>query len=148
MPDQIRPNPLHILLVEDNPGDVRLAEEAFKEGNILSDLHVVADAEEALAFLRREADYTDSVRPDLILLDLDLPGKSGLEALEEIKADQNLRTIPVVILTASSTERDFYQTRNFQASGYVIKPLDAGRFAALAQFIKTIHDDSDSQFPQ
>ncbi len=148
MADQPPSKPFHILLVEDNPGDVRLTEEAFKESDIFNNLHVVEDGEEALAFLRREGNYPHAVRPDLILLDLNLPKKSGLEALQEIKADQNLRTIPVVILTSSAAERDFFRTQNLQPNGYVIKPLDAGRFAALVRFIKSVQDDSVGQSPE
>jgi len=102
-------HPVEVLLVEDNPGDVRLTMEALKDGKMNNRLSVVGDGEEALAFLRRQGKYADVPRPDLILLDLNLPRKDGREVLSEIKADETLRRIPVVILTTSSAERDIFK---------------------------------------
>lgn len=125
--------PISILLVEDNPADVRLTQEAFKDGKLLVDLEVVYDGVEAMAFLRREGQFSDVGRPDLILLDLNLPKKDGREVLEEIKADDNLRRIPVVILTTSQAEKDILRTYNSHANCYITKPVD------FSQFLKIVH---------
>ena len=124
--------PVEILLVEDNPGDVRLTQEALEEGKVINNLHVVGDGVEALAFLRREGEYAHVPRPDVILLDLNLPKKDGREVLAEVKADQNLRRIPVVILTVSKAEEDILRTYDLHANCYIAKPLD------LDQFIKVV----------
>jgi len=124
--------PAEILMVEDNPGDVRLTQEALKEGKMLNNLHVVEDGVEALAFLRHEGKYADAPRPDVILLDLNLPRKDGREVLAEIKADENLRRIPVVVLTVSKAEEDILKTYDLNANCYITKPLD------LDQFIKVV----------
>ena len=124
--------PAEILLVEDNPGDVRLIVEAFKEDKLRNNLDVVEDGVEALAFLRREDKYADTPRPDLILLDLNLPKKDGREVLAEIKADENLRRIPVVILTTSKAEEDILKAYNHHANCYITKPI------GLEQFIKVV----------
>jgi chemotaxis family two-component system response regulator Rcp1 len=124
--------PIEILMVEDNPGDVRLTVEAFKETKVHNNLNVVGDGTEALSFLRREGQYIDAPRPDLILLDLNLPKKDGREVLEEIKADQDLKRIPVVILTTSQAEEDILKTYNLHANCYITKPVD------LDQFIKVV----------
>ena len=119
---------VEILLVEDSPADVRLTQEAFREGKIDANLHVVKDGVEAMAFLRRKVPYTDAVRPDLILLDLNLPRKNGREVLAEIKADEDLKTIPVVILTTSSAEADISESYLLHANCYVVKPVDLDEF--------------------
>jgi CheY-like chemotaxis protein len=117
-----------ILLVEDNPADVRLTREAFREGNIQAKLAVAKDGVEAMQFLRREKPYTDAATPDLILLDLNLPRKNGREVLAEIKADPELRRIPVVVLSTSSAESDIAQSYNLYANCYVVKPVDLDKF--------------------
>jgi chemotaxis family two-component system response regulator Rcp1 len=124
--------PAEILLVEDNPGDVRLTQEALKEGKVLNNLHVVEDGVEAMAFLRQEGQYADAPRPDVILLDLNLPRKNGREVLAEVKADEDLRRIPVVILTVSQAEEDILKSYDLNGNCYVTKPLD------LDQFIKVV----------
>ena len=124
--------PVEILLVEDNPGDVRLTREALKEGKVLNNLHRVEDGVEAMAFLRREGKHADAPRPDVILLDLNLPRKGGREVLAEIKGDPNLRRIPVVVLTVSKAEEDILRTYDLNANCYITKPLD------LDQFIKVV----------
>lgn len=132
--------PIDILLVEDNPGDVRLIEEALKDSKISNSLSRVEDGEEALAYLRKEGKYKDVKKPDLVLLDLDLPNLDGREALEVIKKDPELRRIPIIILTVSQSEQDVLETYNLQANAYVIKPID------LDQFIKVIHSIEDFWF--
>lgn len=124
--------PIEILLVEDNPGDARLAQEALKESKVRNTMHVVGDGVEAMDFLHREGKYEGVPRPDLILLDLNLPRKDGREVLEEIKADDDLKRIPVVILTISKDEEDVFRTYDLHANCYVVKPID------LDQFIKVV----------
>ena len=126
-----------ILLVEDNPGDVRLTQEALKEGKVRNAMHVVNDGVEALAFLRQEGSYADVSHPDLILLDLNLPKKGGLEVLSEIKADDDLKRIPVVILTTSQAEQDIVRSYNLHANAFVTKPVELDQFIAV---VKTIED--------
>jgi chemotaxis family two-component system response regulator Rcp1 len=126
---------LDILLVEDNPGDVRLAMEALKEAKLLNRITNVADGVEALAYLRREGKYSDAARPDLILLDLNLPKKDGREVLEEIKQDANLKRIPVVILTTSRAEQDILKAYNLHANCYITKPVDLDQFIKVAKSI-------------
>ena len=128
--------PIEILLAEDNPGDVRLTQEAFKEGKILNQLHVVGDGVEALAFLRQEGEYKDAPRPDIVLLDLNMPRMSGREVLTEIKQDKNLRRIPVVILTTSEAEEDIVRSYNMHANCYVSKPVDLDQFMGVVQSIQ------------
>jgi CheY-like chemotaxis protein len=128
--------PIEILLVEDNPGDVRLTQEAFKDAKVRNNLHVVMDGVEALAFLRREGTYAGALRPDLILLDLNLPKKSGREVLAEVKADENLRRIPVVVLTVSQAEEDVLQSYNLHANCFISKPLDFQKFTKVVRSIK------------
>jgi len=125
-----------ILLVEDNPGDVRLTREALKEGKVLNHLNVVDDGIEALAFLRREDKYANAVRPDLILLDLNLPKKDGREVLAEIKADAGLKKIPVVILTTSAAEQDILKTYDLHANCYITKPVDLEQFIKIVRLIE------------
>ena len=110
--------PVNILLIEDNPGDVRLTREALKEGKVLNNLVNVSDGVEALAYLRRQGRYSDSTRPDLILLDLNLPRKDGREVLADIKADKDLRRIPVVVLTTSSAEQDILKPESTEGHGW------------------------------
>jgi chemotaxis family two-component system response regulator Rcp1 len=123
---------VEILMVEDNPGDVRLTQEALKEGKVLNNMHVAEDGVEAMAFLRREGKYADAPRPDLILLDLNLPRTDGREVLAEIKADKDLRRIPVVVLTVSKAEEDILKTYDLNANCYITKPIN------LDQFIKVV----------
>lgn len=129
--------PVQILLVEDNPGDVRLTTEGLREGKIHNHLSVVADGVEAMAFLRHEGQHAGSPRPDLILLDLNLPRKDGREVLAEIKADDDLRRIPVVVLTTSSAEQDIMASYDLSANCYVTKPVD---FAAFVDVVRSIED--------
>ncbi len=128
---------IEVLLVEDNPGDVRLTREALKEGKVRNNLSVAPDGVEALAFLRRQGRYADAPRPDVILLDLNLPKKDGREVLEEIKADPLLRTIPVVILTTSEAERDIARAYDLHANCYITKPVDLDQFITV---VKSIED--------
>ncbi|HEX2386415.1 MAG TPA: response regulator [Candidatus Binatia bacterium] len=125
-----------ILLVEDNPGDVRLTMEALKEGKILNEVRVVEDGVEALDFLYRSGKYHDAPRPDLILLDLNLPKKDGREVLAEIKADETLKKIPVVVLTTSAAERDILRAYNLHANCYITKPVDLEQFIHVVQLIE------------
>lgn len=120
--------PLQILLVDDSPGDVALVEEAFREWRIGNKLKVAEDGEQALQFLRKEGRFQDEKRPDLILLDLNLPRKNGREVLEAVKADENLRSIPVIILTTSDAEQDVLKAYNLHANCYLTKPIDMDEF--------------------
>ena len=129
--------PIEILLIEDNPGDVRLTQEAFKEGKISNNLSVVSDGVEALAYLRKEGQYADTQQPDVILLDLNLPKKDGYEVLAEIKQDSDLKRIPVVILTTSEAERDILQTYYMHANCYITKPVDLDQFITVVKSIET-----------
>jgi CheY-like chemotaxis protein len=128
--------PIDILLVEDNPGDVRLAQEALKDSKVRNNLFVVRDGVEAMAYLRREGKYADAVRPDLVLLDLNLPRKDGREVLAEIKGDVDLRRIPTVILTVSKDEADVLRTYNLHANCYITKPIDLGEFIKVVRSIE------------
>jgi two-component system, chemotaxis family, response regulator Rcp1 len=136
MTTQSLTRPVEILLVEDNPGDVRLTREALKEGKVRNHLYVAPDGVEALRFLRREQGYEDAVRPDLILLDLNLPKKDGRQVLEEIKNDLQLRTIPVVILTSSQAEQDICRAYDLHANCYVTKPVDLDQFITVVKSIE------------
>jgi len=127
---------IEILLVEDNPGDVRLTKEALREGKVLNNLNVVTDGQEALEFLRGEGEYGDAPRPDLILLDLNLPKKDGREVLAEIKADESLRRIPIVILTTSQAEIDVIQSYNLGVNCYITKPVDLDQFIYVVKSIE------------
>ena len=122
------PDTAQILLVEDNPGDVRLTEEAFKQGRIENDLHVVSDGTEALDFLAQRGEFADAPRPDLILLDLNLPRTDGEEVLEELKGDPELRSIPVIVLTSSRAEEDIARSYELHANAYLTKPVDPDEF--------------------
>lgn len=125
-------NPIDILLVEDNPGDVRLTKEALKEGKIKNNLHIVRDGKEALDFLKNEK----KVHPDLILLDLNLPKLDGREVLMRIKNDESLKRIPVVILTTSEDERDVTDSYNRYANCYITKPVELEQFVDIVKSIK------------
>ena len=129
--------PIEILMVEDNPGDVRLTIEALKETKVRNNLNVVRDGAEALAFLRRQGRYAQAPRPDLILLDLNVPRIDGRQVLAEIKADADLRRIPVVVLTASQAEEDILKTYDLHANCYVTKPVDLDQFIKVVQSIET-----------
>ncbi|MEM1324099.1 MAG: response regulator [Bacteroidota bacterium] len=128
--------PVNILLIEDNPGDVRLTQEAFKEGQIAIDLNVVMDGVEAIKYLRRQDQYESAVTPDLILLDLNLPKRDGREVLQEIKTDQNLKRIPVVVLTTSNAEQDILKSYNLHVNCYLNKPVDFDKFFDIIQKIQ------------
>lgn len=127
---------IEILLVEDNPGDARLTLEAFKEGKVLNNITIAKDGVEALAFLRRQGPYADAKTPDLILLDLNLPKKSGREVLAEIKEDEQLKKIPVVVLTTSADKDDIARAYNLHANCYVTKPVDLEQFLRAVQSIE------------
>ena len=120
--------PIEILLVEDNLGDARLTREALREGEVRSELHVARDGIEALAFLRRQGAYRDAARPDIVLLDLNLPRKDGREVLAEMKADPELMRIPVVVLTTSESENDIMRCYELHANCYLTKPMELDRF--------------------
>ena len=127
--------PIEILLVEDSPGDVRLTREAFRDAKVLVNLHVVPDGEEAMAFLGREGKHADKPRPDLILLDLNLPKKDGRAVLSEIKGNPNLKTIPVVILTTSASEADVFKSYLLHANCYISKPVNLDGFLKVVESI-------------
>lgn len=129
-------DPIEILLVEDNPGDARLTMEALKEGKVRNNMRVVSDGVNAMAYLRREGEYANAERPDLILLDLNLPRKNGREVLAEIKEDPHLRRIPVVILTSSAAEEDLIKTYDLHANCYVTKPVGLDQFTSVVQSIE------------
>jgi two-component system, chemotaxis family, response regulator Rcp1 len=128
--------PVEILLVEDNPGDVYLTSEVLGEGRVDSRLHVVEDGVETLRFLRHEWPYESMPRPDLILLDLNLPRRDGREVLTEVKADPNLRNVPVVVLTTSQAERDVLRSYELHANAYVTKSSDLDRFVTVVKAIE------------
>jgi CheY-like chemotaxis protein len=129
------PTPIEVLLVEDDPGDVVLVTEAFEDNKVCNRLHVVADGVEALQFLRHEGPYADSPTPDLVLLDLNLPRKDGREVLAEVKADEDLRRIPIVVLTTSKAEEDVLRSYDLHANAYVTKPVDFERFIEVVRQI-------------
>jgi CheY-like chemotaxis protein len=127
--------PIEVLLVEDDPGDVLMTREAFEERKVLNRLNVVGDGVDALAYLRREEPFQDAPRPDLILLDLNLPKRDGREVLEEIKNDSSLRQIPVVVLTTSQADEDVLRSYQLHANAYVTKPVDFDRFVNVVKQI-------------
>ena len=129
-------HPIDILLVEDNPGDVDLTREALDGAKVCNTLHIAEDGEEALEFLRRQGAHSDAPRPDLILLDLNLPKKDGREVLEEIKADRQLAEIPVVVLTTSAADEDVTRAYQLHANCYVTKPVDFKQFLKVIQAIE------------
>jgi CheY-like chemotaxis protein len=128
-------NPIEVLLVEDDPGDVLMTREALQDTTVANRLSVVSDGVEALAYLRREAPFADAVRPDLVLLDLNLPRRDGREVLKEIKTDEDLRQIPVVVLTTSQAEEDIRRSYELHANAYVTKPVDFDRFISVVRKI-------------
>ena len=128
--------PIEILLVEDNPGDVRLTQEALKDAKVLNKLRVVSDGVEALAFLRRQGKYAHAVRPGLILLDLNLPKMDGRKVLAEIKEDPDLKRIPVVVLTISKADEDIIKTYELHANCYITKPVDLEQFMEVIKSIE------------
>ena len=128
--------PVHILLVEDSPGDVRLTQEALRGAKIANQLHVVGDGEAAMAFLRKEGAYADRPRPGLIVLDLNLPRKDGREVLAELKDDPNLHTIPVIVLTTSAAEGDVLQSYELSVNCYITKPIDLNEFVRVVRSIE------------
>ena len=133
----LEPRPIQILLVEDNAADVRLTIEALREGKVRNELSIARDGAEAMKFLRREGEFAKASRPDLVLLDLNLPKKDGREVLAEIKADDDLKRIPVVVLTTSSAEVDILKMYSLHANCYITKPVDLEQFV---QVVKSIDD--------
>lgn len=132
MPDQ---SPIDVLLVEDDPGDVLMTREAFEENKVANRLAVVSDGAEAMQYLRREGEYADAPTPDLVLLDLNLPRMDGREVLAAMKSDENLRSIPVVVLTTSEAEEDVLRSYSLHANAYVTKPVDFSRFIEVVRQI-------------
>lgn len=135
MNSQIIARPIEILLVEDSPGDARLTKEALKENNVWNNLHTVEDGQDALAWLRREGKYSNAPHPDIILLDLNMPKKDGRHTLAEIKEDQYLKHIPVVVLTTSKEQEDILQVYNLNANCYITKPLDFEQFKKVVKSV-------------
>jgi CheY-like chemotaxis protein len=129
------PTPIEVLLVEDDPGDVLMTQEAFEEHKVRNNLAVVNDGSEAIAYMRREGQYADAPRPDLVLLDLNLPRRDGREVLAEIKNDPDLRQIPVVVLTTSQADEDILRSYQLHANAYVTKPVDFERFISVVRQI-------------
>ncbi|MGE3357126.1 MAG: response regulator [Acidimicrobiia bacterium] len=133
MIDMQRARPIEILLVEDDPGDTLITREALEHSKVANELHCVVNGEDALLFLRRQQGFADAPRPDLILLDLNLPRRDGREVLQEIKADPDLRRIPVVVLTTSQAEEDVLRSYDLHANAYVTKPVDFERFVDVVR---------------
>jgi CheY-like chemotaxis protein len=131
------PEPIDVLLAEDNPGDVTLTRKAFEKGQVANDLYVVSDGVEAMQFLRNEGPYADTPRPELILLDLNMPRMDGREVLAELGADPDLHRIPVVVLTSSSAEEDVARSYDLSANAYLTKPVD---FAGFTDVVERIED--------
>ncbi len=129
--------PIDILLVEDNPGDVRLTREALADSSVNSRFHVASDGTEAMAFLTRQPPYQDALRPDLILLDLNLPKMNGLDVLQHIKADPALRIVPVIVLSSSQADSDIAASYQLQANAFVSKAVDLDHFMKMVQAIDT-----------
>ena len=127
---------VEILLAEDNPGDVKLTEKALEQGHIINNLHVVTDGVEAMQFLRREGEYADKPRPDLVLLDLNMPRKDGKEVLKDVKDDPDLRRIPIVVLTSSEAEEDIVRSYDLHANAYLTKPVDFSGFLDIVEHIE------------
>lgn len=128
--------PIEILLVDDNPGDIRLTQEALKESKVLNNIHIVEDGMEALEFLRKEGRFKNEITPDIILLDLNLPKRNGREVLTEIKNDELLKKIPVVILTISRAEEDILKSYELHANCYITKPVDMNQFIKIVRSIE------------
>ncbi len=129
-------NPVNLLLIEDNPGDIKLIQETLKENRFLTELTVITDGEEALNFLKRRGEYEFEPHPDLILLDLNLPKLNGQEILAEIKKDEELKRIPVIVLTSSTEENDIYKSYNLNANCYISKPVDLDNFIKVIRSIE------------
>jgi two-component system, chemotaxis family, response regulator Rcp1 len=136
MSSQLAARPMEILLVEDNPGDVRLTREALRDSGVLNNLNVACDGVEALAYLEREGAFVDAIRPDVILLDLNLPRMDGREVLSAIKRSPRLKNIPVVILSSSEAEKDILRAYDLHANCYVTKPMDLDRFVLVVRSIQ------------
>ncbi len=130
-PRIVQVRPVDILLVEDNPGDVRLTKEALRDAKVLNQIHVAKDGVEAMEFLNREGSFKEAPAPDLILLDLNLPRKDGREVLADIKKDPRLKRIPVVVLTTSKSDEDIVKSYNLHANCYITKPVDLNRFIEI-----------------
>ena len=128
--------PVEVLLVEDNPADVRLTQEALKDGRVMVNLTVAGDGVEAMEVLNRQGKYKEVARPDIILLDLNLPKKNGREVLTEIKADEKLRSIPVIVMTTSKAEQDIHRAYNLNANCYITKPVDLDEFLHVVRSIE------------
>ncbi len=128
--------PVRILLVEDNPGDVRLTREALREAKVRNEMSVAMDGEEAIAFLRREGKFEGALRPDVVMLDLNLPKKSGLEVLKEVKSDKELMRIPIVVVTSSEAELDIVKSYNLHANCFVTKPVDLSKFLEVVKAVE------------
>ncbi len=139
--DETEANRVDILLAEDNPNDVEMTERAFQKGKFLNDVHVVNDGVEALAYLRQEGEYDGVSRPDIILLDLEMPRKDGLEVLEELESDQELSKIPVVVLTSSEAERDVVDSYKHNANAYLTKPVGYKEFQDIVRQIESFWFD-------
>jgi CheY-like chemotaxis protein len=131
-----RGKPIEILLVEDSPGDARLVQENMKDAKVRNNLNIVVDGVEAMAYLRKEGEYKNVVTPDMVLLDLNLPRKDGREVLAEMKADEKLKRIPVVVLTISQAEEDVFKSYNLHANAYVTKPVDLKQFMLAVKAIE------------
>jgi len=129
--------PVRILLVEDSPGDIRLTREVLRDARIANELHIVGDGDHAMAFLRREGEYAGMQRPDLILLDLNLPRKDGREVLAELKEDPELHLIPVIVLTTSAAEQDVLRSYDLKAACYITKPIDLDEFISVVRSIES-----------
>jgi len=136
MNNQMRAKPVQMLLVEDNLGDIRLTKETLRDAKVMVNLHVGGDGVEAMAFLRKESQHANAPRPDLVLLDLNLPKKDGREVLAEMKQDPDLRRIPVVILTISNGQEDILKSYNLHANAYVTKPLNLEQFSKIVKAIE------------
>ncbi|WP_447962898.1 response regulator [Nitrospira sp. Ecomares 2.1] len=130
-------NPIEILLIEDNPADIRLTQEAFRAARLHNTIHVAQDGVSAMSFIRQTAPFQDAPRPDLILLDLNLPKMDGREILKEIKSDPHTRTIPVVVLTTSEDEGDVLRSYDLHANAYLVKPIDVLRFIKMIQSLES-----------
>ena len=135
--EHVSVRPIEILLIEDNPGDARLTQEALREARVSNRLSHVSDGVEAMAFVRREPPFADAPRPDLILLDLNLPRKDGREVLAELKADPVLRLIPVVVLTTSEAEQDILRTYELYGNCYITKPVDLEKFLHIVRAVES-----------
>jgi len=128
--------PIDILIIEDNPADIRLVQEILKKGKMIIKLHAALDGIEAMEYLRKEGQYKDANRPDLILLDLNMPRKDGREVLEEVKSDDDLKSIPVVVMTISKAEEDILKSYNLHANAYIVKPIELNQFMNVVRSIE------------